>query len=108
MGPWDGCVFILFLRNRSYFIFCRVRPPDMQIASVLTTTCRKCCAQPLGWWGQGGPFFARAYHLLAIQQLLGQDGGQPAKHMPTSINKSILGHLDTVSSRDLPYFKCSS
>ena len=45
MGPWDGCVFILFLRNRSYFIFCLVRPPDMQIASVLTTTCTDFCAQ---------------------------------------------------------------
>ena len=41
IGPCDGCVFIRFLRNLSYFIFCLVRPPDMQISSVLTTTCAR-------------------------------------------------------------------
>ena len=39
MGPFLGCVFILFLKNRSYFAFCLTSPPDMQTSSHLTITC---------------------------------------------------------------------
>jgi hypothetical protein len=39
IGPLLGLVFILFLKNRKYFIFCLTRPPDKQISSHRTTTC---------------------------------------------------------------------
>lgn len=38
IGPWEGLVFIRFLKNLMYFIFCLTNPPDMQISSHLTTT----------------------------------------------------------------------
>lgn len=39
MGPFLGCVFMRFLRNRSYFIFWRTSPPEMHTSSHLTITC---------------------------------------------------------------------
>ncbi len=38
MGPFFGLEFILFLRKRSYFIFCRTRPPETVISSARTMT----------------------------------------------------------------------
>ena len=38
MGPFLGCVFMRLRRKRSYFIFCRTMPPDMQISSARTST----------------------------------------------------------------------
>jgi hypothetical protein len=42
IGPLLGLVFILFLRNLKYFIFCLTSPPDKHISSHRTTTC---CSQ---------------------------------------------------------------
>lgn len=38
IGPWEGLVFMRFLKNLKYFIFCLTNPPEMQISSHLTTT----------------------------------------------------------------------
>lgn len=38
IGPLLGLVFILFLRNLKYFIFCLTSPPDKHISSHRTTT----------------------------------------------------------------------
>lgn len=70
-------------RNRSYFIFCRTRPPEMVISSARTTTCSRpslLSRPPIaghgkhkekhkssrGRAGKGG----RAHNLLSVQQLL--------------------------------------
>lgn len=41
MGPFLGCVFIRFLKNRSYLAFCLTSPPEMHISSHLTITYMK-------------------------------------------------------------------
>ena len=38
IGPLLGFVFMRFLKNLKYFIFCLTRPPDKQISSDRTTT----------------------------------------------------------------------
>lgn len=57
-----------------------------------------------GCWAQRIPGLSEAYHLLAIQQLLRQNRGQPAEHMPAGINKGVLWHLDSVSTAKVQRF----
>lgn len=40
-----------------------------------------------------------AHHILARQQLLGQDGGQPAEHVPAAVDDHRLqAETDTISA----------
>ena len=95
-------------RNRSYFIFCRTRPPEMVISSARTTTCsrpyllsrpptavqgrqkgkHKSCR---GRAGKGG----RAHNLLSVQQLLCCYRRQTAQHVVGRIDNDRLQKMST-------------
>ena len=100
MGPFLGCVFILFRRKRSYLAFCLTSPPEMTVSSHLTITCRdsRCfkgnvvshhCMQSNfteSLLFQMRSVMEQTHQLLPTQELLGCNRRQPPKHMPVGID----------------------
>eukprot|EP00963_Diacronema_lutheri_P003987 scaffold308_cov327-Pavlova_lutheri.AAC.20 len=115
-GPLEGLVKCLLSRKRWYFAFCLTIPPDIVMSSVRTAICirpiQRCTVSVLVRRGnrslrrpalptESFSISHETHDFLPGQQLLGDDGRKPAKHMVLAVNDDDLrdGRSTTVRKR---------